>query len=127
MRFAILLAGILAVYSGSAADLTVKVVEKAPPKELDPAIQKLLQPTVVQLVEGNNPEFEFWLVNDLPLLTKPASAAKALDAIKQSTLLGVVAVPKARRDYRDDEIAVNVYTMRFSLQPQDGNHLGSSE
>jgi hypothetical protein len=36
-------------------------------------------------------------------------------------------VPGARRDYRDDEIAASVYTMRFALQPQDGNHSGSAD
>jgi hypothetical protein len=108
-----------------AADLTLKTADLPPPREIDPAIQKLLQPKAIQLVEGDQPAFQFWLVNDLPLQSKPG--AKPLDAVKQATLLGVVSVPKALRDYRDDEIAAGVYTMRFALQPQDGNHLGSSE
>jgi hypothetical protein len=41
-------------------------------------------------------------------------------------LLGVVAVHRSRRDYRDDEVVEGVYTMRLGLQPQDGNHLGTS-
>ena len=102
------------------ADLTLKTAQTAPPKEIDAAIQKLLQPNAIQLAEGNQPVFQFWLVNDLP-------GAKALDAIKPATLLGAISVQKAQRDYRDDEIAAGAYTMRFALQPQDGNHLGSSE
>ena len=31
------------------------------------------------------------------------------------------------RDYRDDELPPDTYTMRFAFQPQDGNHLGTSE
>jgi hypothetical protein len=61
------------------------------------------------------------------LQSKPASSEKALDAIKQSTLIGAVLVPASHPDYRDDQISAGVYTMRFTLQPQDGNHLGSSE
>jgi len=61
------------------------------------------------------------------LQSKPASAGKALDAIKLATLLGVVAVSRDQRDYRDDELRAGIYTMRFALQPQDGNHLGTSE
>jgi hypothetical protein len=105
-----------------AADL--KISDAPPPKEIDPAIQKLLQPKALQVGETG---FQFWLVKELPLQSKPASTAKALDAVKQATLLGVVAVPKPQRDYRDDEITAGTYTMRFALQPQDGNHLGSSE
>src|SRR5687768_6837058 len=118
MRFLILL---LTALAAQAAELTLKTADLSPPKEIDPAIQKLLQPKAIQLVEGEQPAFQFWLVKEMP------SAAKGLDGVKQATLLGAVAVPKARRDYRDDEIAAGVYTMRLALQPQDGNHLGSSE
>ena len=38
-----------------------------------------------------------------------------------------MSIPKALRDYRDDELAAGVYTMRLVVQPQDGNHLGSAE
>jgi hypothetical protein len=123
MRFLIPL--LITATALNAADLTLKTADLPPPKELGPAIQKLLQPKAIQLLDGGQPAFQFWLVNELPLQSKPA--AKPLDAVKQATLLGVVAVPKAQRDYRDDEIAAGVYTMRFALQPQDGNHLGSSE
>lgn len=125
MRFVVI--ALFAAQAGFAGDLALKVVDKAPPKELDASIQKVLQGKAIQLAEGDQAVFEFWLVNDLALTSKPASAAKALDAVQQAALLGAVSVPKARRDYRDDEIAAGVYTMRFALQPQDGNHLGSSE
>lgn len=105
-----------------AADL--KTSDAPPPKEIDAAIQKLLQPKAIQPGHGG---FQFWLVKELPLQSKPAATAKALEAVKQATLLGVVSVAKPQRDYRDDEIAAGTYTMRFALQPQDGNHLGSAE
>jgi hypothetical protein len=112
---------------GHAASPALKVVDKEPPKELDPSIVARLQKSAVQLLDGDKPSYEFWFVNELPLASKPASPAKSLDAVKQATLLGAVSVPKALRDYRDDELAAGVYTMRLALQPQDGNHLGTSE
>jgi hypothetical protein len=118
MRFLLLF--LMPALAIQGADLTLKTTEAPPPKEIDAAIQKLLQPKVIQLTEGDKAAFQFWLVKDFP-------GAKALDAIKPATLLGVVSVPKSQRDYRDDEIATGTYTMRFALQPQDGNHLGSSE
>src|ERR1041385_8739477 len=112
---------------GSTAELTLKVTDKEPPKELDDSIRATLENKAVQLLDGDQPAWEFWFCNEIPLQSKPESAAKALDTLKQTTLLGAVSVPKARRDYRDDEIAANIYTMRFALQPQDGNHLGTAE
>jgi hypothetical protein len=121
------LALLLVASALSAAELTLKVVDQAPPKALDAAISATLQKKAIQLLDGDKPVYEFWFVSELPLTSKPASPAKALDSAKQATLLGAVSVPKAMKDYRDDELAAGVYTMRFALQPQDGNHLGSAE
>ena len=113
MRSLLTLTAILACAATFGADL--KVTDKAAPKEIDPSIQKLLQPKAIQAGP-----YEFWLVSELP-------TAKGLDGLKQATLLGAVSLPKPARDYRDDEVAAGVYTMRLILQPQDGNHLGTSE
>src|ERR1043166_2307217 len=112
---------------GAGADLKIKIIDKEPPKELSEPIRKLIAGKALQLLDGDSPVYEFWLVSELPLQTKPASTAKALDAIKQTTLLGAVSIAKSQRDYRDDELAAGIYTMRFGLQPTDGNHLGTSE
>jgi hypothetical protein len=121
----LLISGTLTI--SGAADLTLKVADKEPPKELHAAISSLLQRKAVQLIEGGQPAYEFWFAAELPLQAKPASLAKALDSVKQATLLGAVSVPKAQRDYRDDELPAGVYTMRLIIQPQDGNHLGTAE
>jgi hypothetical protein len=118
---------LFAAFAASAADLTLKVVEKNPPKDLDAAIAGTLQKTAIQLLDGDKPAYEFWFCAEVPVQSKPAAPAQSLDAVKQTTLLGAVAVPKARRDYRDDELPAGIYTMRLGLQPQDGNHLGTSE
>src|SRR3989475_11860580 len=117
----------LQVNAFTAADLAVKVADKEPPKELDTSIRAKLQTKAVQLLDGEKPVYEFWFSAEVPLQSQPASAGKAMDALKQATLLRAVAVSRDQRDYRDDELRAGVYTMRFALQPQDGNHLGTSE
>ncbi len=118
---------LLLANASTAADLALKVADKEPPKELDASIRSRLQTKAVQLLDGEKPVYEFWFSAELPLQSKPASVGKALDSLKQASLLGAVAVSRDRRDYRDDELHAGVYTMRFALQPQDGNHLGTSE
>jgi len=105
----------------------LKVADKEPPKELDASIRAALQPKAVQLLDGDKLVYEFWFDSEVPLKSKPASTAKALDALKETTLLGAISVPNTKRDYRDDELAAGVYTMRFAFQPEDGNHLGTAE
>ena len=127
MMFRLLATLVLCTCVASAADLTLKVTDKAPPGEINESIRSLLQPKAVQLVEGDKPVIELWLAKELNLQSKPSSPATALDALKQTTLLGAVSFASARKDYREDEIAKGVYTVRFAQQQQDGNHLGTAE
>ena len=127
MMFRLLATLVLCTCAASAADLTLKVTDKAPPTEINESIRSLLQPKAVQLLEGDKPVIELWLAKELNLQSKPSSPATALDALKQTTLLGAASFASARKDYREDEIAKGVYTVRFALQQQDGNHLGTAE
>src|ERR1043165_8350268 len=111
----------------SAADLALKVSDKEPPKELGEGIRQTLQTKAAQVLQDNQPAVEFWFAREIPLKSRPASLAKALDSLEPATLLGAVSVSSSTRDYRDDELPAGVYTMRFALQPQDGNHSGSTD
>jgi hypothetical protein len=115
------------VVQATAGDFTLKVADKEPPKEIDASIRTTLQPKAIQLLDGGKPVFEFWFSTAVVTSAKPESASKSLAAIKPVALLGAVAVSADKRDYRNDELFPGVYTVRFGLQPQDGDHLGSSE
>jgi hypothetical protein len=117
----------LALASAGAAENTIKVLEKEPPKDLSDAIRQKLQPRPIEIRNGDKVVYEFWFVSKLPLKAKPESPAKALDAVDEITFMGVARVGEGRRDYKDNEITPGLYTIRFGLQPQDGDHLGTSE
>ncbi len=110
-----------------AADFTLKVTDKEPSKELGDAIRATLQAKAIQVLDGEKPAFEFWFAKELSLKSKPASLAKALDSVEPATLLGAVSVSAVTRDYRDDELPAGTYTIRYALQPQDGDHSGSTD
>ena len=127
MMFRLLAALVLCTCAASAADLALKVTDNAPPTEINESIRSLLQPKAVQLLDGDKPVVELWLAKELNLQSKPSSPATALDAVKQTTVLGAASFASPRRDYREDEIAKGIYTVRFAQQQQDGNHLGTAE
>ena len=111
----------------ASAELKLKVVGKKPPAAVSAEIGKTLEPNAIQLLAGDKPVFEIWLCKEIAVKSKPASADAGLKSIPQASLLGVIAATEEKRDYRDDELYQGVYTMRFVLKPQDGNHLGTSE
>ena len=113
--------------SPSAAELSLKTIEKAPPEEVGEAIGATLGKKAIQLLDGEEPVFEFWFRTSIPVDSKPASPAKGLKVVSPTALLGVVAIHRNQRDYRDCEIHAGVYTMRLGMQPQDGNHLGTAD
>ncbi len=115
-----------AAFPASAADLTLKVVDKEPPPELAETIRKALPSKAVQLLDGDKPALEFWFSAEVPVKAR-TEGAKVLDAVAPTVLLGAVFVPRAARDYKDNEIAAGVYTLRLALQPQDGDHLGTAD
>jgi hypothetical protein len=111
----------------SAAEWSVKMAEKAPPQSLDASIREVLEPKAFQLFKGGQPVYEFWFRKEIPLKAKPESVSAGLKALAETTLVGAAVIHKNLRDYRDDELVQGAYTVRFALQPQDGDHLGTAD
>lgn len=103
-----------------------KAAEPAP-EDVSDAIKALLSAEALQLKDGDDPQYSFWFVKEVPFKGSPASAKKALDQVENVTLMGVLAVHEEQRDYRDDELYDDIYTMRFGIRPEDGDHQGTSE
>ncbi len=105
-------------------ELTVS--EAPPPQELAETIRSALQPTVIRLAEEGKPLFEFWFRKEVPLAEKPPLDAFALEAVSEATVLGAVKVHTEQYDFKDEEIPAGLYVLRFGIQPEDGDHLGTS-
>ena len=111
-----------------AAERTLKIVDKPAPKEIGESIRNVLQTKAVQLLDGEKVALEIWPRTELPLKSKPSSGNDTLSAISETALVGAVVISEGGfRDYKDNEIPKGVYTARFGLQPQDGDHLGTAE
>lgn len=108
-------------------ELKLQVTEASKADGVSASIQGELGEKTVQLVGADGPVFEITLRKTIPLKEMPEEPRTALKQIAQGTLLGVFVAHRDERDYRDDSIYEGVYTMRFALQPQDGDHLGTAE
>src|SRR5271157_3623292 len=66
---------------------------------------------------------EFWFAKQLKAATKDVSGA-LYPELANAEFVGAVNFPKGMTDFRGQSIPAGVYTLRYQLLPQDGNHLG---
>ncbi len=123
-----LLAAVVAVPSLSAEEYRIEAIaDAAPADELSAEIAALIDSSGVKVVKGaSRTVCEIWLCKSWPVKDE----FKATDAVaypfSQGQLIGVVRYKNKGGDFRDQEIAKGVYTLRYAQQPVDGNHVGTS-
>jgi hypothetical protein len=111
-----------AVLTGQELTASTETVEV--PAELAEPIRALLQPqTSVVMRDGNR--IEIWWVKAIALESAPQGAPSWSNA-PDGALVGAMRVAQPLTDARGFTIKPGVYTLRFALQPQDGDHLGVS-
>ena len=99
----------------------------APPAELAPAISQALEQQGTKIVGSNGTVFcEVWLRTALPSGTKSSEESVTLPKIPHGALIGAIRFPAQGADRRGQQIKPGVYTLRYSVQPLNGDHLGVS-
>lgn len=78
------------------------------------------------ILEDGNAHCEIWLRKALPTGAKTEVPGAIYTDIPDSTLIGVISFSKPVTDFRGQGIKPGVYTLRYTLHPVDGNHLGIS-
>jgi hypothetical protein len=113
----------------AAEGFRVAELKHAPPSSIAPEIAATLNASGYRITDTDGKPFaELWLRKSIPASAKPAGAKGVIQFpfLAESELLGVVHLLAEAHDYRDQSIAKGVYTMRYGLQPVNGDHLGVS-
>jgi hypothetical protein len=111
------------------ADYRVEPLAEAAPETFSPAIRATLNPAGVRIfTKDGKPFMDVWLRKDIPASKAPGAADGAVQFpfLAEGTLLGAIRYAAEGRDIRDQTIIKGEYTLRYGLQPVDGNHLGVS-
>ncbi len=125
-----LLAGavlLLAVSSSPAAKHRAEVLaEAAPADAISKEIAPLLQPTGIRVIRGTSRKIcDIWLCKQWKV--KSFKLGNDLNyPFTPGQLIGVVRFHRKGRDFRAQDIAKGVYTLRYAQQPVDGAHVGTS-
>jgi hypothetical protein len=96
-----------------------------PPSGLPAAIAGTLQKDGFKVAGGNGTAFcEVWFRSSVPSGPKTTEDGVTLPTIPQGSLLGVLRFPARGADRRGQNIKPGVYTLRYALQPVNGDHQG---
>ncbi|HEX2522820.1 MAG TPA: hypothetical protein VHP35_11925, partial [Terriglobia bacterium] len=97
------------------------------PEGLSSTLQAVLQSEGYKIVnEQGAPWCEVWIRKEVANLGKPASPDAKYPALHLGQLVGVMRFSAAGADYRGQAIKPGLYTLRYCLILQDGNHLGAA-
>jgi hypothetical protein len=104
------------------------LAEAAPAEGLAPEIAGLLAPAGFKVIKGTSRTLcSFWPVKQLAVKADFKPSASILYPLEMGQLVGVINYKRAGEDFRGQEIAAGTYTVRYALQPEDGNHVGTSD
>lgn len=113
----------------SAADPVLETIEEAPPEEVSAAIRESLGSQGFRVLSGEKVLMELWLRSEIPVKEQGGSGdlGVSFGNLQPGTLIGVVHFPEEWADYKNNPIGAGVYTLRYAVQPADGNHVGISQ
>ena len=112
----------------SAADYRVEMIEDELPADVLAAdIVERISPQGLRVVRGSNRTIcEIWPVKDWQVTPDFKATNERLYPFKAGQLIGVLRFRRRGSDFRGQQISRGVYTLRFGMQPVDGNHEGTS-
>jgi hypothetical protein len=112
---------VAALVSAQAPALTTHA--DPPPSELAEPIKSALAPEGQRVTVGGR-TLDFWWTLSLPLAA--GSNEIAWSSVAEGTLVGAVRLSAAYQDIRGKTVKAGVFTLRYGVQPQNGDHLGVS-
>lgn len=119
------LAAVLPSALAGDGSLRVEIIKTDPPSELSQAIQKTLDKNVLRIMQREKKFAEFWFRTEVPTVESSSTELGVeYGQLKEGTLIGVLRLSLKWFDYKNIPISPGVYTLRYGIQPADGNHMG---
>jgi hypothetical protein len=111
-----------------AADEKVAVLKESP-AGLSAEIKGAITETAYRITGKSGVICDVWLAKEIVLKPKFKSSLRVKYPFQDGELVAVIRFPEGSKpnDFRGQPLKPGTYTLRYGLQPDDGNHLGTSE
>lgn len=117
-------------WSFGAAKAEIKVVKlEEAPQGLSAEVAATLHTTGFRIHDEAGVVCDVWLAKSLPMKPKFKSSLRVKYPLQTGVLVGAIRYPDTSKptDFRGQPLKPGLYTLRYGLQPDDGNHLGTSD
>lgn len=111
-----------------AADHKIAELKEAP-AGLSAEMTAALNGSGFRISDSGGVVCDVWLAKAVPLKPMFKSSLRIKYPFLPGQLIGAIRFPDTSKpnDFRGQELKPGIYTLRYGLQPDDGNHLGTSE
>src|SRR5258708_32426017 len=127
MRRLVLFLFLLLLSSSALAAAKLETIGPCTEAGVADAVKQALAPQGYRVTFDDGTASSIWLRATLATKgTAPKDASGAAYTLPEAALVGVMKLEKTSKDYRGQSVAPGVYTLRYELQPNDGDHLGTA-
>lgn len=105
-----------------------KVEKTEPPAKLAEPVRKLLDDQALVVRDGERVVMRVWFRKEIPAKATEEQVKNGLTyrEIPEGTLVGAIEFPEKFTDFRKQELPAGVYTLRFAVQPDIGDHTNTT-
>lgn len=108
-------------------DFSVGPLKEGAPSEVAEALRRELSPEGQRILKGDKPFMDFWLRAFAPASSDKPPLGVRFGEIKPWSFVGVVRVHGGGSDFKNQKFPAGVFTLRYGIQPEDGDHQGTAE
>jgi hypothetical protein len=116
------------VAAAQAQEYRVEKLQEPPPGDaVSPEIVQTLEAAGYRVLKGDRPVVDLWLRKEWAVKAGFQPSTTVMYPFEPGTLVGVARYKNRGNDFRNQEIPAGAYTIRYAQQPEDGNHVGTSD
>lgn len=116
------------ILAAADAKFTAKLEKVELPAKLAEPVRKLLDEQALVVRNGDDVVMRVWFRTEIPVKATEEQVKNGLTyrEIPEGTLVGALEFPAKFTDYRKQELPAGIYTLRFAVQPDIGDHTGTA-
>ena len=110
-----------------ASDFKVEPLKESAPAEVAETIRKELAPAGTRVLRGGKPVVDFWFRAAVPTGDPNKALGVLYPTLRPGSLVGAARFHGESADFKAQKFPPGVYTLRYMVQPEDGDHQGTTD